>query len=142
MITEFIVAWAGSEYQFSAIALRDRSKQLTGKFQYLAKNIATLETSMVNRAYYMAAYTAWCDQFEPKKLKVNSNKECVSIITVKGLQAFRAPKARTYIVVSSPIVQGSKCIVMLGSDLIDEYDVHGAFHGLKVAKAYQKHLNQ
>jgi len=142
MITQFIVAWAGSGYQFNAIALRDHSKQLTGEFQYLAKNTLTKETSIINRAYYMAAFAAWCDKFEPKKLKVNSNKECVSIITVKGLQAFRAPKARTYVVVSSPIVQGSKCTVLLCSDLIDEHDVHGAFHGLKVAKAFQKHLNQ
>jgi len=49
--------------------------------------------------------------------------------------------ARTYIVITHNLIANSKAIIFLSEDLSDNHTVCGAFHQLRIAKAFKQLVN-
>ena len=49
--------------------------------------------------------------------------------------------ARAFIVVTHNCIISSKAVILLCEDMVDDHTVHGAFHQLRVAKAFKQLVN-
>ena len=66
---------------------------------------------------------------------------CTSVRTRAEHKRLNRVKARSFMLVTSKVVQGSKAAVICCEDFSDDHNAIAVFHSLKIAKAYKEYFN-